>query len=415
MPLPSVAPAPIVTAHADSFRDLFEHRCQLHHFQHYFTGLIVLDNKRLANISRCVLESADKTPLSRFCSAAPGFQDRVHERRVAYRLQQTKAVRGPKADALLMLADTLCEHVGRLFASSDRHDKHGDDTYPLAHHPVTSHDGSGPVRCPLDLRLYRRSEDLPQGEAFVHTHFPEPSLPTAKKDRARLHQAVAPVLLDDAQVRHLHQQFRTKIDLGLALLDAAIRHQVPLSVLLCASGYLADELVSMARDHKKAWVSVLKKNRHLATNSVVLKDAAGTPIPLAGPHRAVGDLIARIPPTAYRAVSVGDTTSWAFPWAVRLPGLGTVQLVRSFAKAEWTGTAALLVTNRVAGSAQRILALYWQRWPIETFDQDGQMHLGLDEYRRRNAAAIGKHWWLVFVASSLLPLDGLPPSPTKGN
>ena len=61
MQLPIVAPAPIVPTHADIFRDLFENRCQFQHFQHYLTGLIVLDNKSLANITRCVLESADKT------------------------------------------------------------------------------------------------------------------------------------------------------------------------------------------------------------------------------------------------------------------------------------------------------------------------------------------------------------------
>ena len=72
MQLPIVAPAPLVTAHADVFRDLFENRCQFHHFQNYLTGLIVLDNKSLANITRCVLESADKTNLSRFFSERRG-------------------------------------------------------------------------------------------------------------------------------------------------------------------------------------------------------------------------------------------------------------------------------------------------------------------------------------------------------
>src|SRR5262245_57015520 len=166
MQLPIVAPAPIVTAHANIFRDLFENRCQFRHFQHDLTGLIVLDNKSLANITRCVLESADKTNLSRFFSAAPWFQDRVNDRRVAYLLQQTQAVRGPKADAILILDDTLCEHVGNLFDYVDRHYNHGDDTYPLAHNPVTSHYVSGPVRFPLDLRLYRRYEELTPWEAL---------------------------------------------------------------------------------------------------------------------------------------------------------------------------------------------------------------------------------------------------------
>ena len=57
MQLPIVTPAPVVTAHADAFRELFENRCQFRHFPHYLTGLIVLDNKSLTNIARWVLES----------------------------------------------------------------------------------------------------------------------------------------------------------------------------------------------------------------------------------------------------------------------------------------------------------------------------------------------------------------------
>src|SRR5262249_527323 len=107
-------------------------------------------------------------------------------------------------------------------------------------------------------------------------------------------------------------------------------------------------------------------------------------------------------------------TSWTFPLAVRLPGLGKVRLRVSFKNPELTGTSVVLVTNRVAWSAQRIITLYVQRWPRETFYQDGKTHLGLDEDPRRHAEAIGKHWCLVFVASSLWPLDCLAPSPTKG-
>jgi hypothetical protein len=415
MQLPIVAPAPIVTAHAENFRDLFENRCQFQHFQNYLTGLIVLDNKSLANITRCVLESADKTNLSRFFSEAPWFQERVNDRRLTYLLQQTQTVRGPKADAILILDDTLCEHVGSLFEYVDRHYNHGDDTYPLAHNPVTSHYVSGPVRFPVDLRLYRRYEEFTHWEEFVHTHFPDRPIPTKKKERAQLHKDVDPVLLQNPDFQKLHQQFQTKIDLGIDLLEAAIRHKVPFRVLLFDSWYLAEELVSMARYRKKDWISLLKKNRNLETNSFVLKDAAGQPIRLEGPHIAVEDLVPLIPRTAYQAVTVGDTTYWTFTLAVRIAGLGKVRLVVSFESAELTGTYAVLVTNRADWSAQRIITLYLQRWPIETFYQDGKGHLGLDEYRMRNAEAIQKHWCLVYVAYSFLHLDCLPPSPTKGS
>ena len=415
MQLPIVAPAPIVTAHAEIFRDLFENRCQFQHFQNYLTGLIVLDNKSLANITRCVLESADKTNLSRFFSEAPWFQERVNDRRLTYLLQQTHAVRGPQADAALILDDTLCEHVGSLFDYVDRHYNHGNDTYPLAHNPVTSHYVSGPVRFPVDLRLYRRYEECTQWETFVQQHFPDRLIPRTKKERARFHKAVAPILLEDPNFQKLHEQFRTKIDLGIALLEAAIQHKLPFRVLLFDSWYLSEELVSMARYRRKDWISLLKKNRNLETNSFVLKDAAGKAIRLEGPHIAVEDLVPLIPPTAYRGVTVGDTTYWTFTLAVRLPGLGKVRLVISFKSAELTGTYAVLVSNRVDWNAQRIITLYVQRWPIETFYQDSKGHLGLDTDRMRSTEAIGKHWCLVFVAYSLLHLDCLPPSPTKGS
>ena len=240
-------------------------------------------------------------------------------------------------------------------------------------------------------------------------------IPTKKKERTRFHKEVDPLRLADPDLQALHEQFRTKIDLGIDLLEAAIRHNVPFRVLLFDRWYLAEELVSMARYRKKDWSSLLKKNRNLETHSFVLKDAAGQLIRLEGPHIAVEDLVPLIPRTASQAVTVGDTTYWTFTLAVRIARLGNVRLVVRFESAEWTGPYAVLVTNRADWSAQRIITLYVQRWPIETFYQDGKGHLGLDEYRMRNAEAIQKHWCLVYVAYSFLPLEGLPPSPTKGS
>ena len=274
---------------------------------------------------------------------------------------------------------------------------------------------SGPVRFPVDLRLYRRYEECTQWETFVQKHWPDRPIPSTKKERARFHKEVDPLLLDHPDFQKLHHQFRTKIDLGIELLDAAIQHQIPFGVLLFDSWYLAEELVSMARYRQKDWISWLKKNRNLETNSFTLKDATGKPLPLEGPHIAVEDLVPHIPSTAYRAVTVRDKTYWTCTLAVRLPGLGKVRLVVSFKSAELPGTYAVLVSNRVDWDAQRILTLYLQRWPIETFYQDSKGHLGLDTYRMRNAEAIGTHWCLVFVAYSLLHLDCLPPSPTKGS
>jgi Transposase DDE domain len=265
------------------------------------------------------------------------------------------------------------------------------------------------------LRLYRRSEELTQWERFVQKQFPDRVIPLIKQERARLHKEVDPVLLQDPDFQALHAPFHTKIDLAIDLLEAAIRHKVPFGVLLFDGWYLSEALVTVAARRKKDWVSIVKRNRKLETNSFGLRDATGAAVALPPPHITIEHLVPHMPPTAYRPVVVGTKTYWCFSLSVRIPTLGKVRLVISFETAEVTGTYVVLVTNRLDWNAQKIIATYLLRWPTETFYQDGKGHLGLADYRMRNAEAIEKHWCLVFVAYSFLHLECLPPSPTKGS
>ncbi len=347
MELPILTPAPVVTEHAAVFRDLFENQCQFRHFQHYLTGLIVLPNKSLANMARCILDSADKTNLSRFLAEAPWREEAVNRRRVRFMLQQTKPHRSRRRESLVVIDDTLCEHVGSLFDYVDRHYNHSDGTYPLAHNPVTSFYVSGPVRFPLGLRLYRRYEELSQWEAAVATHFPELKIPTERKARNRLHKQVDPVLLQDPEFRARHEQFRTKIALAIELIEEAIRSKVPFGVVVFDAWYLAEDVVQVLARRRKDWISLLKTNRLLETASFHLRDANGWTLKLPSPHIAAEELVPLIPATAYRPVKVSDDTYWCFTLTVRIPGLGKVRIVVSFEHASLTGRYVLLVTNRL--------------------------------------------------------------------
>ncbi len=177
-----------------------------------------------------------------------------------------------------------------------------------------------------------------------------------------------------------------------------MQHTVPLRVLLFESWSLPDELVSMARSRHKDGIRLLTKHSNLETHSCVLKDTTGTPLRWEGPPRAVEALGPLLPPTAYRAITGGEQTYSTFPRAGRLPGLGNVRRVVRCTSAAWTGTDVVLGTNRVDGGAQRSSTLSLQRWPIDTFSQDGTGPLGLDASRMRNAAALQKHCCLVCVA-----------------
>ena len=132
MVIPIVEPAPIVLRYAEAFRPVFKDCRQFEHFRNYLTGLMVLDDKSMANIARCIVESADKTNLSRFFSESPWQWEKVNEQRLAYLLQETQSVSRSSDESALIVDDTLCEHVGSLFAYVDRHYNHGDGSYPTA-------------------------------------------------------------------------------------------------------------------------------------------------------------------------------------------------------------------------------------------------------------------------------------------
>jgi hypothetical protein len=283
----------------------------------------------------------------------------------------------------------------------------------LAHNPVTSLYVSGPVRFPLSLRLYRRYEELTPWAVAVAKHVPTLEIPTNTKARNRLHKQVDPVLLEAPEFRARHEQFRTKIALAVELLEEAIRCKVPFGVVVFDAWYLAADLVRVWTRRRKDWISVLKTTRLLETASFHLRDANGWPLKLPGPQIAVEELIPLIPGNAYRPITVRAHTYWCFTLRGRIPGLGKVRIVVSFETEQLTGRSVVLVTNRVDWSAAKIIGLYLQRWPTETFYQDSQGQLGFNEYRMRSAEAIGKHWGLVFVAYSLLHLTCLPTVPDR--
>ena len=169
--LPIRTPAPVVSEHAAVFRDLFENQCQFRRCQHDLTGLIVLPNKSLANMARCILDSADTTNLSRFLAEAPGRGEAVNRSRVRFKLQEAKPNRLRCRESLVVIDDTLCEHVVCLFDHMDRHYHHSYETYPLAHNPVARFSVSGPVRFLLALGLSHRHEELTRWEAALRGLF----------------------------------------------------------------------------------------------------------------------------------------------------------------------------------------------------------------------------------------------------
>jgi hypothetical protein len=65
-------------------------------------------------------------------------------------------------------------------------------------------------------------------------------------------------------------------------------------------------------------------------------------------------------------------------------------------------------SNRKDWEVKRILTTYLDRWPTETFNEDAKGNLGFEDYQLRQLRAIKRHWYLSFVAYSLLGDQGPP-------
>jgi hypothetical protein len=376
MQFPLIGTAPVVERDADRFRSVFDNRCEFQHFKNYLTGLMVLENKSYANIARCVLESADKTNLSRFFSEAPWEEETLEQERVQWLLQETRPWQSRlSGESVLALDDTLCEHVGSLFEYVDRHYDHAENRYPLAHNLVTSHFVSGAVRFPVGKRLYRRYEEVTRWEEFMRKRLPEREIPKPSKARNKLREEVEPQLLQDPDFAVLHAGFQTKLALAVQLLQEALARGVPFSVVLFDGWFLASELVNPIRAAGKDWISVVKKNRGIETQSFVLRDAERRPISFPKSTVSLETMIPLIPGSAYRPVKIGERKYWCFTFTARIPSLGQVRLVVSFDNEALQGTAVVLATNRTDWDSKRILRTYLWRWPIETFYQDGKSRL----------------------------------------
>lgn len=413
MQLPIVSVAPIVREHSEIFQELFANRKQFRHFENYLTGLIALDNKSMANMARCIVDSADKTNISRYLSESSWREELLNDRRVSYMKEQTEANQVRQEHSALLIDDTLCEHVGSLFDYVAHHYNHSNGLYPLAHNLVTSHYVSGAVRYPVDARLYRRYEEFTHWTDYVEHYFPDEEIPRKKKERAAFHKRVDPKLLEDPKFQELDKSFKTKITLASELVDKAVERGLSFGWVLFDGWYLAPDFLATLGKHTLDWISILKHNRNIETNSFRLRDEKGETVSFEGPHVQVKELVPKIPSNAYKPITIEGRTFYTFTITVRIPSIGKVRLVISFDNPELNGNYVVLVTNRTDCNALRIISTYLLRWPIETFYQDSKQLLGLNEYRMRTAPAFQKHWSLVFVAYSFLRLDCLTASLTQ--
>lgn len=259
----------------------------------------------------------------------------------------------------------------------------------------------------MDFRTYQRYDEVTNWEEHMGKNFPELEIPGKAKERNKLKKKYEKKLLAaDKEFAVKHEEFKTKIKLAAELVEDAIARGLSFSVVLFDAWYLSGELVEVIERHQKAWISQLRSNRKIETRGLKLSDAEGQRIKFEGAEISVEELVNLIPKSAYQKVERGVGASyWAISFIAQIKKLGKVRIVVSWVDEKCEKSYAVLVTSQRHWEAKRIINTYCERFTIEVFYKDAKQHLGFSDYQCRSEQTIGKHWYLVFCADSLLRLD----------
>ena len=314
------------------------------HFKRYLLGLIVSENLTIEGINRIYIETKHPSSLNGFLTASIWREDKVNQARIAV-LKAGGALGGK---GWLVIDDTFAHKTGEMIEVVGIFWDHTEKRHVLAHNTVAMGFVTPKGKSyPLDFRLHFK-EDLCEKEKIP---------------------------------------FKSKITLGKELIEYALTLGLDIQGVLFDSWYAAKELIGFFRDNSLWWVTRLKSDRNIKVR---------------GEYVQLQDFATTIPKAAFRKIQIGEKNYQVFSKAVELKGIGKVRIVISYDKEDFSGDPVYFATDQVRWEATRILKTYGNRSKIEAFFRDTKQNLGLEDYQLRDLRGIKRHWYLIFLAYSLL-------------
>lgn len=388
MHLPIVQFPQVVTANLAWFASEFQTREQQKHFCEYVTGLIAGDKATVAAINALFLNKNDQSALNKFMTQAKWDEAGVNLRRIDYELARLHRRPVSAAAGRLILDDTLAHHTRCSIEGLAYLRDHTIGRNVWAHDVVTSYYVNRSDQFPVDFRLYsqfnRKYEKLVLEGAIEQLR--------QVYGLEQMHN----YLLKLISYHYRQKLYHPKTELGGWLIEDAVQLGLPFSVVLFDSWFLRSRLITAIESVGKDWIGACPKDRLVLVDNQWVQ---------------VRDYIRTIPASAYRPYRIGSHLYWAFTRVLPMKMLNRqrVRIVASYEDAvKLEKTPNFYASNRKDWEPKRILTTYLDRWPTETFNEDAKGNLGFEDSQLRQVTAIRRHWYLSFVAYSLLGDQGPP-------
>ena len=350
--IPITNPPSLVTKYSSRFRTLFS-KPQFAHFVTYITGLIVSTNKTVEGINNNFMDSKDQSNLNLFLTESNWDDKAVDDRRIALIKKHTHKSK-PK-DSFLIIDDTLSHKTGKKIEQVELFHDHSTGRCVLAHQVVTSLLISAGKRFPIGLRLYKRYKE------------------------------------NDST-------FKTKIQLAEELLNDAYAKGVQFSCVIFDAWYLATVLLKRITELKKYWIAPLKCNRKVIKQQTKIR---------------LDQYLSTIPRSSFKERKIKGTSYYYYAETVNISKLGKIVLIAYYKTPDFSDDLTLLGSNALVWTPDKIIHCFTQRWSIETFYKDSKQNLGFEDYELRKLKGIIRHWYLVFLAYTILQLSSHEKSLTK--
>lgn len=398
----------VVKHYAPRYQDLFSEEGYLH-FQKALTGFMISEKKTLSGMNRIFkLEARHQSSFNRFFTTQPFDMGALEKRRLE--MLQANGMTQFKTElqeaGALALDDSLLKHWGSHFENIYNLYDYVEGGYKPCHDLVTLHYCNEVTDYPVFYQLweppdwevvgkYLMAQDVTINEAKWAER---ESKPTAFKDymRARYKanwQKHPGVLL----------LYKNKLAIGNDLLSRFVEAYPALKYpVLLDSGFTSAYLCEKITDqHGMDYVGALRSDRNITQVGNVQASLGQFTETLKAQHfdEAYEGAVFHKTGVDYKGQR---RHFYAYCKNHTVQGFSKKQrLVIAFDNEELNGTPYFLVTNQLSWKPSLILRLRRQRWPIETYHQEGKAE-GLDKYQIRKLKGIQTHIALVVMAYSML-------------
>ena len=388
MRFPIVAYPQIVEESLKYFGSVFQSPEQSKHFCEYVTGLIAGDQGTVQAINNLFLNRNDQSALNKYLTRAEWDEIELNRRRVQFELVRLHRRPVSAKAGRLLIDDTLNQHQKGAIEGLAYLKDHTVNRYVWAHDVVTAHYLNRQDQFPLDFRPYHQFRVKYENKKM--------------KEAARTLAVEADLLayrqhMVDWLSYHVRQQlYQPKTRLAIELIEEAIAWGLPFSVVLWDSWYTRRPLIEAVEKANKDWVGGCPKDRKILYE---------------GRWQAIEEFSKRFGQNDYHPVKINDRLYWFFAKNLKTEFLNRRKLrfiLVYDTDLKLAKAPLFFVSNRLDWDAKRILITYLDRWPTETLNQDVKGNLHFADTQLRRWRAIKRHWYLSFVAYSLLGDLGPP-------